>query len=142
MIETNVVLTKSSVIGIQQLLSSTDKDNETVVLSILEECNHVESLPWLLMIYREMTIELQKELSGKAPTLTNFLSNHIEVGKTLSISDTYDKLKKIPGTEAVTEYMIECFAKKMTDQLLNWGFQFMQEYDLIIKRKDDNTRQK
>lgn len=136
------VITKEEIIGIHRLFTSTDKENETVGLSILEECDHLQSLPWLIILYREMSIDLQKELSNKAPKLDEFLSNYIKVGNTLSINDCYNLLIKIANSEAVIEYMISRFSDTLSNQLLNWGFQFMQEYDLIIKPKDDNTRQK
>ena len=140
--EKNAVITRTEVIGIQELLSSPDKENETVALTILEQCNYIKSLPWLIILYREMNIELQKELKDKTKKLHKFLTTYFPVGDPLSVQNAHVQLIKVANSEDAVKYMVEeRFAIKMKKQLEDWGFGFMNNYSLVIKLKDDNTGQ-
>ena len=132
------VITREDLEGIRNLLTSTDPENQHMGLSVLESCNYLESLPWLLVIYRESNNAIQKNIKEGSWTkkLNKFLAKYITVGETLSINAAYIILEKVTNSEDAIKYMVEeRFASKLTKQLVSWNFDFMENYTITVNKK-------
>lgn len=135
--DNNTIITRKEATGVRDLLRSSDKENQFIGLNIIENCDFAQSLPWLVIVYREMNNTMQKELDKTCPKLVEFIGKHLKVGDPLTVNQGYEIIKQAANNEDALVYMIEeRFPKQIHKVILGWGdFDFLKDYDIVLKPK-------
>lgn len=135
--DNNTIIGRKEAAGVRDLLRSSDKENQFIGLNIIENCEHAQSLAWLIVVYREMNNSMQKELDKTCPKLAEYLGKQIKLGDPLTVNQSYNVMKGVANNEDALKYLVEeKFPKQIHKLILGWGdFDFLKEYDIILTPK-------
>jgi len=117
------------------MLNSSDEGNAVVALSILENADFRESLPYILLLVksqdgsgRQLWLNNASKLTKKIETLG------INLGTSLSYKVIIEIIKDKCSTEA-TQFVIDKFTIILTKYLIKWGFDFVKDLDVKLTLK-------
>lgn len=137
------IIEEEDVEGIIGLLESSDPENKFIGWTVLESCDMARSLPWLLVIFRLIKdttrVEMMKGENSKQ--LWEYLSSVLKIDGPpmyFTSQDCYDNLQKCANNEAAIAYIERDYAKKLKVQMIAWGYNFLEKYDLTLTKNDGN----
>ena len=121
------------------MLNSKDKENTVVALAAIEQMDYVQSLPYILLLFKGLS-ENDRRL---------WFTDDNDLGKRLKASgvspetklpyqDIYDKVSKDCPKEAV-QFVLDEFAKVLQKYIVEWGFEFVRGLELNLKIKEDGN---
>ena len=127
--------------NILQMLKSNDKTNLTVVQETIRHINVTENLPYLLIMFKESTVEnrktvflniIKEQLNASCISIT--LSDN---PKDLTYNKLYQEVKSHQNIKPeAMNYFIDKFAASLGSVMISWGFSFMEDFDLkLIPKK-------
>ena len=134
-----LVLNSETCDNIIKMMNSPDKENWTVVQELL---NHIEiepNLPYILILYKEAKGEIRKILFSDemATRLINTCTTFSFFNKQqITYQQIYDEIKTKKVSEESLEYFLNIFALSLGKSLINWGYSFMEDFDIkLIPKK-------
>ncbi len=127
--------------NILQMLKSNDKTNLTVVEETVRHINVTENLPYLLIMFKESSIENRKTV------FLNIIKEQLNANCiSITLSDnpkdlTYNKLYQEVRAHSNIKpeamvYFLEKFANSLTNVMISWGFAFMKDFQLKLIPKE------
>jgi hypothetical protein len=123
------------------MLKSNDKTNLTVVEETIRNINVLENLPYLLIMFKESSIENRKTVFLEIiKDKLNMYCNTIKIGdnpKELTYNKLYYEIKthKSINDEAMA-YFLERLSSSLESTLTIWGFSFMEDINLKLIPKE------
>lgn len=130
------IINKSNFDRHLDLLNSPDKDNLTVLIGILKECDLVKSAPWItLLLIHIDNYSIKKEIFSEIPILSDKGSYYA-----VSTNQAYELLYRHKDEDAIN-YLIKRFEKLVTKMYISSGSTFLEEdYELkIVKRNESKS---
>ena len=126
------------------MLTSTDRGNAVVALSILEQADMKKCFPYILMLIKEQVVFTTEEFAENAPKLHARLqaldirvssSSKSSVDMTqLTYKRIFDIIKDQCDPEAI-QFVIDKFATTLNGMLQEWGVDLVKELDLKMTIK-------
>jgi len=135
-----VVINSSNFDGILQLLISSNQEDKVVGLQSIENCDFKNSIGPILLLHKksELGASLWKE---NAP---NTLKKVEGLGIKGDDNPTWNKIITILGKNGYpieqVAFMFDEFAIKVKDNLLEWGYDFIEKVDIKITLKEDEKQ--
>lgn len=119
------------------LLNSADKENAVVALTILNNANFRESLPYILLLFKSQDEASRATWLNNAPDLKKKLEGvGINSNSNLSYKAIVDLVKDKCPMEGV-QFTIDKFSLVLKKYLVEWGFDFVKDMDLKLTLKKD-----
>lgn len=135
--EKQKVIHQEDMEGIFNLLNSSDKDNRYIGISVLENCNYAKSLPWLLIIYKEMGNDIKTEIHETAVKLAKYFKRIMKNENffvKFTTQQCYDQILKCENNEEPIAYLVDRFIIKLQQQMIAWDYTFLEHYKLKIEK--------
>jgi hypothetical protein len=122
------------------MLSSTDRENAHVALTILEQADYKKCFPYILMLLKDQISIQEVEWTNAAPKLHNKLKElNVSLGfgggEQLTFKRMFDIVKDDCDKTAV-QFIINKFAKTLEGLLAEWGIDLIKELDLKLDLKE------
>jgi hypothetical protein len=141
------VIEKDDVEGIISMLQSSDPENNYMALSILENCNHGQSMPWLLVIYRMINYNKRVMIckNNYSKKLWESLSKVLKLEEPRRIFNSQQCLHilyKCANNDEAIVYIEQDCADRLKEQLIQWGHVFLEDYQITLTRTSNARRQK
>lgn len=128
------------------LSKSPDEENFNVLLGIIKNCDIERSLPWILLMLKDFSRDQRRKfadecndivvihkyitgLCGNAHVSTNYIYTIMSQLKA-DFKEHEDIYK-----EAEDYLVLNMFQKTLQELMVEWGFEFMNNYILEIKKK-------
>jgi len=122
------------------LLNSADKENSVVALTILNNANFRESLPYILLLFKSQDEASRATWLNNALDLKKKLEGiDINSNSNLSYKAIIDLVKDKCPIEAV-QFTIDKFSLVLKKYLVEWGFDFVKDLDLVLKLKVEDGK--
>lgn len=127
--------------NILQMLKSNDKTNLTVVEETIRNINVTENLPYLLIMFKESSVENRKTVFLKIiKEKLNASCIHITLSdnpKDLTYNKLYQEIKAHQNIKPdAMKYFLEKFGSSLGHVMISWGFTFMEDFNLkLIPKK-------
>lgn len=133
------IIKEEDIEGIMELINSSDKENQYMGLTILENCNMPVSLPWLIILIKKMSVGIRKELqqSKATPKLWEYLVQTINFNDTIHKFNSqivFDYLQKCKNNKEALDYLERDFEKYLKEQMIDWGYSFLKKYKLTLTK--------
>lgn len=138
-----LVLNSETCDNIIKMLNSSDKENWTVVEQLLAHIDIETNLPYILLLYKESRSEVRKAIFS-----TNIISNIRLVCKSFSenanqqitYQDIYTEIKSKNVSEESLNFFLEKFSTSLKFAMTNWGYSFMEDFELKLIPKNEQSR--
>ena len=133
---TKTKLTPTDYHSMVNLLNSTDKENTTVVLSILENLDFTANLPYILLLLKRMNRQEREKIDEYSNLWKNLNNIGIQTSNPIRMALIFQKIKHHVDREAVEFVMNEGFINDVLKHLQDWGFDFIDEVDITLKLRE------
>lgn len=121
------------------MLNSKDKENTVVALAAIEQMDYVQSLPYILLLFKGLSENDRRLWFTDANDLGKRLkASGVSPETKLPYQDIYDKVSKDCPKEAV-QFVLDEFAKVLQKYIVEWGFEFVRGLELNLKIKEDGN---
>lgn len=114
------------------MLTSPDKENSVVALSILNNAEFKESLPYILLLYKGQDEASRRQWQTDAPDTFKKLSG---LGVDSSTNLSYKKIIELVKNQCTPEglqFVLNKFSVVLSGYLCEWGFDFIKELGLEL----------
>lgn len=119
------------------LLMSPDKENTVVALTILNNANFRESLPYILLLFKYQTDAEREVWIVNAPDLFKKLEGiGIKISDKISHAKIIELTKEYCDEEAI-QFVLDKFTVLIQKYLIEWGFNFLEDAEIKIKMKNE-----
>ena len=120
------------------LLNSKDKDNAIVAMSILEQSDLRDSLPYILLLFKNHSASKRAEWLKESPILSEKLKTLGVVKDTdLTYKWIIDMIINKCTNEGI-QFIIDKFTIVLHKYTIEWGFDFMKDIDMKLTLKKDD----
>lgn len=118
-----------------EMLNSPDKENAVVALAILDQADFRESLPYILLLFKNKDSNARESWLKEAPNLGSKLAG-ISINKdtNLSYKNIVDFVKDRCTPEGL-QFTIDKFSIVLKKYLVEWGLDFCTDLDLKLTLK-------
>jgi len=124
--------------NIFNMLNSSDLSNETVVEEILNHIDVEKNLIYLLIIYKECTYEQRKRIFDYSviKQITRFIDFKAP-DENISNDAIYKAIRhnKNVSPESL-DFFIERLSKSLRKNLIQWGFSFLEDFEIKLIKKE------
>lgn len=144
------VINRENVESHLALSRSPDQENFNVLLGIIKNSDIEQSLPWVMVMLKEFSLEQRKLVAEECKDMVNvykhinYLCNNSHVSTNLvyvtmnTLSNIYKDYAHI--YEEAQDYLVLVrFNETMESLMIEWGFEFMNKYKLEIKKKTNES---
>lgn len=136
-----LTMTHERYTNICQMLNSSDVENHTIGLSILEEQPFKENAAFILLIKKEAPVS-NKLWETHAPQLYKELKDirNLDVEKVLTYKSILQALVEIKAPIDQIQFYLETFSKYLHKQIIAIGYDFIEDLELKIKLKEKHEQ--
>ena len=129
-----VTINESNYNKIYNLLNCKDEPSINVGLSILEECDINKSIVYILYLLKQMkSSNLGHIRQDDYPKLVKHFIDNFNGDFKLSYKQIYDVAKEKSLEEKT--FITNKFGNELKEFLTEYGFNFLTEFDIILKQK-------
>lgn len=132
----DLVLNTETCNNLLNMIYSPDKENWTVVEQLLNHIDIESNLPYILMLYKESTAELRKEIFTdnvikRLEAVCNFCT--FQNRTQITYQAIYDEIKSKQVSKESMEFFIDKFSISLRNAMMNWGYSFLSDFEMKLK---------
>ena len=149
-IQESIILSDSTYERVLGMITSPDKENVYVGVSIIEAVDLEENLPYILLLAKDcsrsnchhdpfkfdvIAPDDQDVLrpTSFSPSIMKHVNDCANEKGHLNFNNMYNVIKKNAKTSpAAMQFFLDKFSASLQDHLLTWGFDFVKEMDLKL----------
>lgn len=125
--------------GLLDLIEADDDESRSLGYMILENCDWGASAAWMFIIYKKLSKDRRSSLPNHSPLYWRFISLILKVEiphVRFTSEDCYEVLNACADNEAPLAYMEREFAEDLRQQMIDWGYPFLENYTLTLIKND------
>lgn len=122
MIMEKVVLNRESVRSIMDMYASTDNSNQLVANEIINNCDIEKSLPWLVLIYAEVSRINDYWVDNIPNALKAIEKLHVYGEYKPTINNVLMTLLDLKAETDVVDMFLQLHVERLKKTMANWGY--------------------
>jgi hypothetical protein len=131
-----VVLNKESVRSVMDMYASTDKDNHLVANEIINNCDTEKSLPWLVLIYAEISRINDYWIDNMPNALKAVEKLQVYGEYKPTVNYVLMTLLDLKAEPDVLDMFLQMHVETLKKSMANWGYP-VDKLNYSITLKDD-----
>jgi hypothetical protein len=122
--------------NIISMLQSTDKENHTVALTLLENVDYNECFVQLLLAYKQGHAKAEAWIAD-APSAYDFIKGKAVMSDTnITFNDIFQAIIKHKYPVEQMQLFLLVFTEYLKDQCQSLGYSFIEEIEMNVKLKE------
>ncbi len=130
-----VKLSRKEYESLRTQLSSKDKENHNVAMAVIEHCNAEESLPYVLVLYKEFNDKVEGGFEKSAPGLFKQLKKlDIKLEGKLTSNKLWSMIKKYSAKDK--QFVLDWMGPFFKSNIESWGYVFLKDVEQVWLTKE------
>ena len=137
-----VILTQEEYRNLLKMMTSDDTENHLLALSIIDNCNVIESKVIILLLKKmgKPTIDLWKEHASNV--VKELKKTNLDIEKVITYQALLDHLLTTGSAEDQVTFFLKEFAEDLKNNIKSIGYNFIEDIEIELKLKDKDATTK